>query len=71
MNLDLIQDKYKRRTDIEINKDNNIDILKSKSIEEAKSRRYINRVEEQETNIIDEGAKMQTNIIEIKYKAHF
>ncbi len=54
---------------IEINKDNNIDILKSKSIEETKLEDIL-PVEEQEINIIDEEQDA-TNIIEQIYKAHF
>ena len=57
------------KLNVEIGKDNNIDILKSKSIEETKSEDIL-PVEEQESNIIDEEQD-ETNIIEQIYKAHF
>lgn len=59
------------KLNVEIGKDNNTDILKSKSIEEIKSEdKDILPVEEQEINIIDEEQDA-TNIIEQIYKAHF
>lgn len=61
------------KLNVEIGKDNNIDILKSKinsqNIEETKSEDVL-PIEEQETNIIDEEQDA-TNIIEQIYKAHF
>ena len=57
------------KLNVEIGKDNNIDILKSKSSEETKSEDVL-PIEEQANNIIDEEQDA-TNIIEQIYKAHF